>query len=384
MPRLHLESLFAKIYSAALLDGGLSQVVAEIATAYPTLPVTYQAQCVYRNTLYDSAIFNHGPNAVENLIKAESANPFPPIALTCDPSDIVKTKDTIAPDEVEKLDFYHEFLRDHGNINRATGIILHRHGVDTAFIAANFPKEFSERDEEGINALLRQLRPHLQGAFKLLLEVKAREIQAQNHEIWLEQIPTAAIIVDPTLKILQMNSIAETTLPDHPVLTASGITRQLGARSLAARRQIEHAIGRAYEFATPVGPVEIQEPEFGSGLLFAIPIAKKTDISLTLEPFLTPRLPILVTYFSSQDKPRRAHEILSATLGISKRESELVQELIAGCTLRDATDRLGISYNTGRNQLASAQSKAGCRSQTDLVRKATQILARLPNTAVDK
>ncbi|WP_417687341.1 helix-turn-helix transcriptional regulator [Roseibium sp.] len=379
MTHLSVESILTRIYSSALLDGGLTSVVAEIAEAYPHIALSYQAQCVYKNNLYDGILCNLGPNAIDEFTRTESFNPFPPLALTGDVGDIVETKHSISPDAVEKMDFYDEFLRDHRKINRAAGIILHRHGVDSAFVAANYPKELGETEEAEINGLLRQLRPHLQGAFKLLLEVKSREIEPRNHDIWLEQIPTTALIVDPTLKVLQMNSFAEENLADHPVLSVKGTQAQLSTRNFAARQQIEETVSLAYESGQPVGPVDVPEPDQGSGLLFAIPITKKADVSLMLQTFLAPRLPILLTYFSTRDKPKEATELLAATLNVSQRESVLLQKLVLGLNLRDATDEMGISYNTGRNQLASAQNKTGCRSQTDLVRKATQILARLPS-----
>ena len=72
--------------------------------------------------------------------------------------------------------------------------------------------------------------------------------------------------------------------------------------------------------------------------------------------------------------PRNARD----ARGVSERESALIQELIYGSTLREAADRLGIAYNTARNQLASVHTKTGTRSQSDVVRLGAQILARLP------
>ena len=88
-------SLLNKLYSSALLDGGLTGVLSDLAKAYPDLPISYQAQCVYQNTLYDCAFFNHlSEDPALHLARTESANPFPPIALKCAMSDVGVTSDS--------------------------------------------------------------------------------------------------------------------------------------------------------------------------------------------------------------------------------------------------------------------------------------------------
>lgn len=374
---LNREVLLQKLYSAALLDGGLSGVLADLAAAFPDLPISYQAQCVYRNEFYDCAFFNHGPGIAEKLAQVESANPFPPIALNCDVSDIVRTAQVISPDEVEKTDFYDEFFREHHNINRATGIILHRQGVDSAFVAANLPKDFSEGDEVRVNEELRFLRPHFQGAFNLLLEVRKREVNTARYGFWLEQIPTPAFVVDASRHIIHMNVLAERILERDQAFTTS-LGNILTSSDPLTRQRLEDAIDCAHVNSAPVGPVFLRGPGQRGGFFFVLPIRPEDQIHPSLAPFLGPRMPFLVTYFNPEDRPKTARGVLAGALGVSERESALVQELIYGSTLRESADRLGIAYNTARNQLASVQTKTGTRSQSDVVRMGAQILARLP------
>lgn len=374
---LDFEALLQKLYSAALLDGGLSDVLADLAVAFPDLPLSYQAQCVYQNELYDFAFYNFGTDVADKLSRVESPNPFPPIALTCEVSDIVRTAQVITPDEVEKTDFYDEFFRDNWHINRATGIILHRQGADSAFVAANFPKGYNEEDEARVNEVLRFLRPHLQGAFNLLLEVRKREVNAARYGFWLEQIPTPAFVVDGTRRIIHMNALAERVL-ERGEIFATRVGAVLTSVDLLIRKRIEDAIGRAQTTSAPVGPVFLRGPGRRGGFIFVLPVRPEDRIHPTLAPFLGPRMPYLVTYFNPEDRPKTARGVLAGALGVTERESALVQELTYGWSLREAADRLGIAYNTARNQMASVHTKTGTRSQSEVVRMAAQILARLP------
>ncbi|MBD1546426.1 helix-turn-helix transcriptional regulator [Roseibium aggregatum] len=377
--QLDREGLLQKLYSAALLEGGLTGVLADLAIAFPDLPISYQAQCVYQNEFYDCAFYNHGPDVLEKLSRVESANPFPPIALNCDVSDIVQTAHTISPQEMEKTDFYDEFCRENIHINRATGIILHRQGADSAFVAANFPKEFSDEDEARANDVMRFLRPHFQGAFKLLLEVRKREVNTARYGFWLEQIPTPAFVVDGGRRLIHMNTLAEQTLKRDDALTTSP-GAVLTSSDILVRKRIEDAIGRAQATSSPVGPVFLRGPGQRGSFFFVLPVRPEGQVHPSLAPFLGPRMPFLVTYFNPEDRPKTAQGVLAGALGVTERESALLQELIYGSSLREAADRLGIAYNTARNQLASVHTKTGTRSQSDVVRMGAQLLARLPGT----
>lgn len=369
-------SLLNKLYTAALLDGGLSGVLQDLAEAYPDLPISYQAQCVYETRVYDCAMFNHGRDAAFHLNQAQSVNPFPPIALKCDMSNVAITEHFIRPEEVEKTDFYDEYLKPHGNINRAFGIILHRHGADSAFVAANLPKSMRQREERHVLQLFRFLRPHLQNAFDLVLEVAKRDTLLPNPTFWLDQIPTSACIVSPDGKVLHLNGQADRLFHDTGFLYVDRMVR-LSARKPHAEKALYGALNRASKMSTAVGPVSLMQARQGGPFVFVLPIQNKDQIHPGLAPFIAPTLPLLVTIFDPDEAPRKSERVLAAALGLSERESLLVQELILGASLREAAAKLEISYNTARNQLASATSKTGSRSQSDIIRRGTQILAKL-------
>lgn len=376
-----LETLLHKLYSSSLLDGGLSGILSDLAQVYPDLPLSYQAQCVYRNTLYEGAILNHGPDAVEHLSLAQSFNPFPPLALKSPMTKVSVTSQYIRPKDVEQTDFYDEFLRPHGDINRAFGIILHRQGEDSAFVAANLPRRMKQREEDHVLRLFETLRPHFQGAFRLLMEVKQREIQVQAGGFWLEQIPTAAFAVTPDCKILHMNSHGSCATGKGRRLQIDRSIR-LCAANRSVQRLLEASVRKAHHTQLPVGPVSLTGQKETGPLLFVLPIKFQDQVHPSLAPFLSHSMPLLVTVFDPADTPRPSTEVLRMAFGITEGESRLLQELISGRTLRESAGQLGISYHTARNQLASTTSKTGTCSQTEIVRLASQLLSRMSGPAV--
>jgi DNA-binding CsgD family transcriptional regulator len=76
------------------------------------------------------------------------------------------------------------------------------------------------------------------------------------------------------------------------------------------------------------------------------------------------------------DEPVRepAPEQLVYALGLSVAEARLVSTLCGGGTLAEAAERVGISLNTAKSQLASAFSKTGAKRQSELV----ALVAALP------
>jgi DNA-binding CsgD family transcriptional regulator len=69
------------------------------------------------------------------------------------------------------------------------------------------------------------------------------------------------------------------------------------------------------------------------------------------------------------DEPVRkiSSEILVEALGLSVAEARLVSTLCEGGTLSDAAERIGVSLNTAKSQLASAFSKTNTTRQSELL-----------------
>jgi DNA-binding CsgD family transcriptional regulator len=72
---------------------------------------------------------------------------------------------------------------------------------------------------------------------------------------------------------------------------------------------------------------------------------------------------------------RARTQLLVAQFGLTRRESELTQTLVAGQSLSAAAQSLGISSATARTYLKAVFAKTGAQSQADLVRLALSVAA---------
>ncbi|MGX1198832.1 pimeloyl-ACP methyl ester carboxylesterase/DNA-binding CsgD family transcriptional regulator [Parvibaculum sp. MBR-TMA-1.3b-4.2] len=73
------------------------------------------------------------------------------------------------------------------------------------------------------------------------------------------------------------------------------------------------------------------------------------------------------------DPPARRNHVFRRALGLSRAEARLASHLQEGLSLKEASEDLGVTVNTARNQLKSIFEKLGINRQSDLVRHLTQL-----------
>ncbi|WP_063308309.1 helix-turn-helix domain-containing protein [Pseudovibrio sp. Ad46] len=54
--------------------------------------------------------------------------------------------------------------------------------------------------------------------------------------------------------------------------------------------------------------------------------------------------------------------------------------LVVDLSMRETADKMHVSYNTARNHMAQITEKAGFESQSELVRIASDLAARVPSS----
>jgi DNA-binding CsgD family transcriptional regulator len=86
-------------------------------------------------------------------------------------------------------------------------------------------------------------------------------------------------------------------------------------------------------------------------------------------------IPVVLVYIGDPDARRTpGRRELQRFFALSEREAELTQCLASGLSLDDTAQRMGVTRNTARNQLASVFGKTGVRSQSELI----ALLSSLP------
>jgi len=377
-----VKSIVEKLYAGVISQGNIEDPITLAARHFPDIRFAFQAQCVRHNDYYHTSIFNFDDAFLTEFLQVAELNPFPQIVLNTAFNKIGKTAELLDPEIIERTDFYHACMKDRDQLNHGSGLILHRNGTDAAFIAANIPKHFSETDENRLDSFLETIRPHFQNAFQLLLGLNKRKTDDAVDGFWLDQIPSAALIVQEDGAIKAMNGRAEQLLEKHPSLHIGRLC-ELTSRNFSHRLELEHLIKKAAITSLPQSPLALADLSGRSTLVFAVPVLNENESPAFLKPFLPRRQNLLLTVLDPDDVPPRRQDIVRALLGLTAREAALVMELVEGKTLRETADSLGMAYNTARTHIANATGRAGLRSQTDLVRLGTAFLSRTKESDSD-
>jgi DNA-binding CsgD family transcriptional regulator len=221
--------------------------------------------------------------------------------------------------------------------------------------------EFDEREKARLNLLV----PHLQRAVQIHRRLSAAEQERALTLEMLERLSLGIIIVDANARVGFANAVAHRTLKLARDLTVARGALRL--RNQVPQRQFERlirdaawtSIGRA---TSPGGVVAVPRPE---GL----------PLSLLISPYRAPLASdaqmygtALIVFADPETQQAIPERTLATMLGISPAEGRLIGALMAGESLQDYADRIGISKNTVKTQMRQIFNKTGYNRHGDIVR----------------
>lgn len=370
-------ALVHDIYSSVLTTQGLDGVLQQIANRHPDVIFTLQAQCTVRNRYFHLSAYNIDDSFFDDYGEVGHLNPFPKYMASAPVDRLYRSAETMRANEIEHTDFFDVVCRPRGQINRGTGIILHKQDTDVAFLAANLPKGYGADEEAELSRVLERTLAHSQSAFLLLLELKKRQSKSKAATFFLDRIPAAAFVVTADLKLKQLNGKAEALANQQSELRIEpGL--YLRFRNTKSHDLVKTQVANVAKSGKPHIPEKLLGADRIAKLLFALPVSGVSGLPSILGPFLPNTSDVLLLIFDPSDVPPSSEVLLQMALGLTERESAVVQQLINGSGLREAADVLGITYNTARNHIAAVTDKIGANSQTAVVKMGAQILSRLP------
>lgn len=370
------------LYSSVLETNSLEGVLTNLADEFGDVIFTVQAHNTLSNENYFLAAYNADDAFFEDFWAVGHLDPLLN-AISRTPFDAVfRSSDMLDSSTLEQSAFFQRLLKPRNRTNRTNGFILRKERTDVAFVAAHLPSGYGPEDEKALNHSLARLLKHAQNAFLLLLELNKQNRSTTEAGFWVSQLPTAAILVDGTARVVALNRQAEQLFSnEHGLLTTlhQKLTAQLNVHAQTLDRLVQGALltGLAQ------GPEPLEKPDGKSYLVMVSPTASFNDLPLLIRPFFPVERELLITVIDPDETLPRSTELLALALGVSDREAALLQNLINGLSLKEASAELGMAYNTGRNQMASVAKKLGANSQVEAVRIGTQLLSQFPQGLAD-
>jgi DNA-binding CsgD family transcriptional regulator len=210
---------------------------------------------------------------------------------------------------------------------------------------------------------LQQLAPHVARALAIRDRLDSLRVRADSLARTLDRTSFGVVVLDAAGCVLEANAFAGQLLSCH----GSGVHRKAdGTFSLRghAGAQLQRWI-RAQQ-APPTGSdglLHVQQPSGSSISVLVTPLPSSTQLWIANDPRW------LVLLFNPDRGIQASRELIQSDLCVSMREAELAALLVSGCTLREASIRLRISFHTARSHLKAILRKAGLRSQSDLIRR---------------
>jgi DNA-binding CsgD family transcriptional regulator len=237
---------------------------------------------------------------------------------------------------------------------------------DLGVVTINRPaaaKAFDQRDEARLGILV----PHLQRAVQIHQRLSIAEQQRALTFEMLERLTLGIFVVEADARVIFANAVAQRNLqPGASLRLHHGCLR---LRHPAQQRRFEKTVRDAA--LTSVGQGT------SAGGFIAVPRPEGPALSLLISPYRVslserayPR-PAALLIFADPDTSGDAPErVLAQMFGLAPAEARLVSALVAGQTMADYADAVGISTNTAKTQMRQIFYKTGYHRQTDVIRAA--------------
>lgn len=267
---------------------------------------------------------------------------------------------------VEQIALPHQAFTSTGSHSGGFAVMLtHRH-TDGARVAV-------ER--------MARLAPHLSRALDLSLEVARHRDEGRRADMLLDVLPTAAMLLDRTGRIIRANLSAEKIIgTDDGVGTRSGMF--LAGSLPDEARRLTRAILRALSF---------KGENDDAGFEQALSVNRPSGLPPLLV-ILTPLPPTSFAFWELVDHGARLlvqivdpislldnrTDPLQGAYGLTTAEARVAGLIGSGLTAPQVAKALGLSNATVRTHLAHCFAKTGVRSQVALARLLSAIASRSP------
>jgi len=289
-----------------------------------------------------------------------SVNPLNSALARVPVGQAVPDQRLVAPRDMERT----EFLNDHGRRFDYAGsitLVLARDSQHEACLGVlrNFRSDVFSDEQV---SFVQRLGPHIRRAIDLNRRLAGMQNDRAPLETALGSLETAILVVDRVGVICYCNAAGEKLLEKRDGLKVS--RGRLYAANASAQNALAGLMRTALaEKGARGGSIPVPRQYSTRPLLVKVmPIAQRSEF------WLSKTMPCAILFISDPDPlaVKVADEGMDA-YGLTPSERGLLNELIAGRSLREAADILQITRATSRNRLARIMNKTHTHRQSELI-----------------
>jgi DNA-binding CsgD family transcriptional regulator len=294
---------------------------------------------------------------MRNVWVAASLKQQPGTAFTSE--QLLGTKDLI------RTEFYNDFLRPQGILFQlAAGLFMDQHAAGGLAIT-RFKDQAPFTDEEA--SVLGILVPHLQRAIQIHRRLLEGEVKSAGLVGALDRVSLGVLLVDSAARVIVANKSAERILSANDGLraTSQGLTAASSGETSSLRALIRGAAAAASGSSTANGgEISLPRPSQRRPLsVLVAPLRLPDDAAFRIAR------PLAAVFVSDPDQTSEtAPDVLRRLYRLTPAEARLASLLVAGRTLAEAAEMLGVTVLTARTVVKRVFQKTETRRQSDLVR----------------
>jgi DNA-binding CsgD family transcriptional regulator len=278
------------------------------------------------------------------------------------PGLITGSEQVIHDAELEKTEFYNDFLRPQNQFY-VSGCVLTNEDSVRSFIGALRSKAKGPTPGAG-HGSTHELVRHLQTALRLQHRIAGMDVRLEHASSALDLVPGCLIVTDSAGRIIHMNRRAEAFLKSNAGLRAGADGLRAGSPKQTALLRLFIARTASTILANgrhPGGVIEVLRAG-------AFPLKLQVTPLATSSTARTGRRPA-VAIFIADDTPavQPDAKLLGALLDLSPAEARLTAALARGETIQQYAKAAGVSINTARTLIGRVFAKTGTSRQVELV-----------------
>ncbi len=279
--------------------------------------------------------------------------------------------------DLVRSEFYNDFLRPL-DTHSILMFKVFDDGHVTRSIHINRPERRGgyERSETDLAATLLS---HLERAALLAHNIEEAGIRADCVTETFEQTSAAILLLDARGYVRYVSRPAE-------ALLAAGFglrlrNGRLDANQAAVQSKLERLIGDAASRDKQVRK---------GGSLMVVSPARRLPLAVTVAPLdretmlpmpAHPR--VLVSIVDPNQTASLSHQTVTDMFGLTRAETRLALMLMDGATPRESAERLGVTFNTVRNQMKAIFAKVDVNRQSELIALMTRVAAAKTHSTTD-
>lgn len=263
--------------------------------------------------------------------------------------------------ELARSEIYTDFLRTF-DIPHFLATWLHKAPdrlVALTFHGSHRRGPFEREETERLVPLL----PHLSRALEIRDRLETQRFRAEALVATADRLTFGVLVLDAMGRILDANVMAQKLLGEHQAIwrTTDGTLCLAGPPGQLFRQWIRDG---APARGAVDGMLHVLRPD-GRLPVGVLP----TPVSGPMIGWISSAPRWLILLFDPEHRVLPAAEVVARDLGITGREAEVAAQLSLGLSLRQVSERLGVSIHTARAQLKSIYAKTGMNSQAQIVRR---------------